>query len=176
MTVGTGLTLTGTVAPTNATNKAIVWSVKTAGTTGATISGSVLNTTAAGTVVVTATIANGATASTAYTQDYSITVNAPADGTEKQISINVGFNYGAIAITGSDGSNVIAANGSLTLSASGYTNVVWYVDGDTAGIADTGTGITLSASDYTVRIHSVTFTGRRNGNLYSQVIPFRVLE
>ena len=71
-TAGATITLTGTVAPDNATNKTIVWSVKSAGTTGATISGNILSTTSAGTVTVTATIANGQTATTAYTQDFSI--------------------------------------------------------------------------------------------------------
>jgi hypothetical protein len=74
-TVGT-LTLAGTVAPSNATNKTIVWSVKSPGTTGATISGSVLTTTSSGTVTVTATIANGKTASTPYTQDFSINISS----------------------------------------------------------------------------------------------------
>jgi len=75
-TAGTALTLTGTVNPSNATNKTITWSVASAGTTGATISGSILNTTAAGTVSVRATITNGKTATTNYTQDFSITVAA----------------------------------------------------------------------------------------------------
>ena len=75
-TVGTALTLTGTVAPANATNSTIVWSVQSAGTTGATITGSTFNATATGTATVTATIANGATASTPYTQDFTITVSA----------------------------------------------------------------------------------------------------
>jgi len=51
-TAGTALTLTGTVAPPNATNRTIAWSVVTAGTTGATISGSTFNATAAGTGIV----------------------------------------------------------------------------------------------------------------------------
>jgi len=74
-TVGT-LTLTGTVAPANATNKTIAWSVKSAGSTGAAISGSVLTTTSTGTVTVTATIANGKTESTPYTQDFAITITS----------------------------------------------------------------------------------------------------
>lgn len=57
------LTLTGTVAPADASNKTIVWSVKSAGTTGAVITGNTLKTTRAGTVVVTATVTNGLTAS-----------------------------------------------------------------------------------------------------------------
>jgi len=68
------LYLSVTVAPTNATNKAITWSVKSAGTTNATISGNTLTTRAGGTVTITATIANGRTASTPYTQDFSITI------------------------------------------------------------------------------------------------------
>jgi len=74
-TVG-ALTLTGTVAPDNATNKTIAWSVKSAGSTGAAISGSALTTTSTGTVTVTATIANGKTESTSYTQDFAITITS----------------------------------------------------------------------------------------------------
>jgi len=71
---GTDLTLNGTVEPENATNKTIVWSVSSAGTTGATITSGVLKTTATGTVKVTATITNGASATTNYTQDFTINV------------------------------------------------------------------------------------------------------
>jgi formylglycine-generating enzyme required for sulfatase activity len=70
---GQTLTLTGTVAPDNATNKAIVWSVT--GTTGATISGNTLTTTTAETVTVTATIANGKAVGEDYTQDFDITIH-----------------------------------------------------------------------------------------------------
>ena len=77
-TVGSPLTLSGTVAPSNATNQTITWSVQNAGTTGATISGSSFNATAAGTATVRATITNGLTASTPYTQDFNITVSVPA--------------------------------------------------------------------------------------------------
>jgi endo-1,4-beta-xylanase len=70
----TDLTLNGTVVPSDATNKTIVWSINSAGTTGATVTGNALKTTATGTVVVTATIANGATETTAYTQNFTISV------------------------------------------------------------------------------------------------------
>ena len=86
-TAGTALTLTGTVAPATATNKTITWAVKTQGTTGATITGSTLNTTAAGTATVTATIANGKTATTPYTKDFTITVNAEAPEPDVTITI-----------------------------------------------------------------------------------------
>ncbi len=74
-TAGVDLTLNGTVAPANATNKTIDWSVQNAGTTGATVSGNMLSTTAAGTVTVRATITNGLTQSSDYTQDFTITVS-----------------------------------------------------------------------------------------------------
>lgn len=76
-TAGTALTLTGTVNPSNATNKTIIWSVNTAGTTGATISGSTLNTTAAGTVSVRATIMLGGAGMANYTQTFNITIAEP---------------------------------------------------------------------------------------------------
>jgi len=80
----TPLALAATVAPNNATNQAITWSVHDAGTTGATISGNTLNTTAAGTVTVRATITNGATASTNFTQDFTITVTVTAPQTNSE--------------------------------------------------------------------------------------------
>ena len=73
-TAGTPLTLSGTVAPADATNKTIVWSVKAAGTTGATIDGSILSTTDPGTVEITATIADGTAVGTDYTDDFTIVV------------------------------------------------------------------------------------------------------
>ena len=75
-TVGISLTLTGTVVPSTATNKAIVWDLESAGTTGATISGgNILNTIETGTVIVTATIANGIGIGVDFTKDFIISVN-----------------------------------------------------------------------------------------------------
>ncbi|MDR2910054.1 MAG: Ig-like domain-containing protein [Bacteroidales bacterium] len=97
---GTSLTLTGTVAPTHATNKAIAWSVKDAGTTGATISGSTFSATTAGTATVTATIVNGTSISTNYTQDFDITVTGPiASGTAGPLAWSLSAD-GTLNITG----------------------------------------------------------------------------
>ena len=74
-TAGTPLTLTGTVVPSGATNRAIVWSVYDAGTTGATIDGNTLNTTATGTATVRATIVNGASATADFIRDFVVTVS-----------------------------------------------------------------------------------------------------
>lgn len=94
-----GLALNGDVMPIGATNKAITWSIVPTGTTssGASITdGRILNTRSGGTVVVRATVANGNFNSgngnpIAYTQDFSIDVNAfiPATGiTLEKVSEN----------------------------------------------------------------------------------------
>lgn len=78
MTAGETITLNGTVVPATATNKSIVWSIKDAGTTEATLSGNKLTAKAAGTVVVTAKIEKGLSDTKAYTQDFTIEVEAAA--------------------------------------------------------------------------------------------------
>ena len=75
--------LTGTVIPSNATNRSITWSVSNAGTTEAFITTSttigginnILNTPKFGSVTVRATITNGKSTGD-YTQDFTIMVNA----------------------------------------------------------------------------------------------------
>jgi hypothetical protein len=75
---GVPLNLRGTVAPEDATNQDIVWSIQSAGTTGATIWGDVLFTNTTGTVVVTATIARGLAVDMPYTQNFDIAVRNSA--------------------------------------------------------------------------------------------------
>jgi len=72
---GVALTLTGTVVPSNATNKTISWSIENAGTTGATITGNIFTTTASGTATVKATVLNGLAPGTPYTKLFEIKVN-----------------------------------------------------------------------------------------------------
>jgi formylglycine-generating enzyme required for sulfatase activity len=87
--VNTNLALTGTVTPHNATNKAIVWSVKSAGTTDAVIDGNSLSAENTGTITVTATIASGQAAETDYTQDFSINIVSTLPGlliTQEEVS------------------------------------------------------------------------------------------
>jgi hypothetical protein len=63
--VNRGLTLSGTVDPSNATNKTIVWS-------GNGVSNGILTAPSTGKHTVTATIANGASGSSSYTQNFEI--------------------------------------------------------------------------------------------------------
>ena len=69
MVVGDELTLTGTVAPADATNRTIVWSTTTPG---ATIVDGVLTTTRSGPIVVTATIVGGNADGTDFVQTFTI--------------------------------------------------------------------------------------------------------
>ena len=72
--VGEPLTLTGTVVPENATNKTIIWSIESAGTTGATITGNTFIATGTGMAEVKATILNGIAEGENYTKTFNITV------------------------------------------------------------------------------------------------------
>jgi hypothetical protein len=99
---------------------------------------------------------------------------------EGSANITIGSNYGTITISGSDGVNSISKSGaggkpiSLTLSAAdGYTGVVWYVDGVWKAAGDSAT---INAASYPIGRHTVTFTGKRGGSLFSQLIPFAVVE
>jgi len=79
MLAGTTATLNGVVAPTDATNQEIVWTITTPGTTGATLNTgvvpNVLTVPTPGTLTLTATITNGLTPTTDYTQTFTIDVS-----------------------------------------------------------------------------------------------------
>jgi endo-1,4-beta-xylanase len=77
-TAGTDLTLTGTVTPSNATNRTLDWMISSIGTTGASIvNGNKLHTLKAGTVKVYAVVLNGNKGNTYgdhYYKEFTITV------------------------------------------------------------------------------------------------------
>jgi endo-1,4-beta-xylanase len=170
------LTLSGAVEPPDATNRTIVWNISNAGTTNATINGAILNAMNSGTVTITATIAGGT-----YTGDYTESFAIEVIVDPGTLAISVGFNRG-IEVTGNSGANIIRKTGSpssLTLSvdsATGYTGVAWYVDGNTMTAAATGDMFVVEASAYAAQLHSVTFTGIKDGIPYSQLIPFTVFD
>jgi hypothetical protein len=97
------------------------------------------------------------------------------------ITVSIGFG-GTISIMGDDGYNDLSKSGAdgkpstLNLSATGYDGVRWYIDGNIGEAAAVGSQITIDAADYDIRTHSVTFTGFKNGVLYSQELPFTVIQ
>jgi hypothetical protein len=125
----------------------------------------------AGTYWVKATVAE----TTNYLGGTSAAVSFAVSYPTGSRTITIGFNYGAISITGNDGSNVISRTASpmsLSFTAVGYDSGTWYIDGTAT---TTGNNITINAANYDVRNHSVTFVGVKDGNYYStQPIPFTV--
>jgi len=131
-TVGVPLTLTGTVVPSNATNKTIVWSIKNAGTTGATLSGgNILNTTAIGTVIVKATIANGVGIGVDFTKEFTIAVNP--EGFISVIDIINVPQFTAVGVP-------LTLTGTVVPSNATYQTIVWSMKN--AG----GTGAVISTT------------------------------
>jgi endo-1,4-beta-xylanase len=161
-TAGTPLPLTGTVAPANATNKTIVWSVASAGTTGAVVNGTTLNTAAAGTVTVRATITNGTAVGTAYTQDINITIAFMA----------------VTSITGVPATGTAGIPLELTgaVAPANATNraIVWSVaSAGTTGAVVNGTTLSTTATG-TVTVRATIANGTAVGTAYTQDIGITI--
>jgi prefoldin subunit 5 len=143
-TAGYPVSLAGAaVEPANATNRTIVWTVKTAN--GGTISGNSFtpsNSVAAGTPVqLTATIANGKAPGTDYSKVHTITVNAPGTTTPE-----IGFGDDtSIRLLGngidylylSDPPVSVSLNEAYYVSLMGtYTDIAWYLNGTEQTVRD----------------------------------------
>jgi hypothetical protein len=100
----------------------------------------------------------------------------PSPPAQSNLGIIIDFGYGELTITGSGETTIIQGGtpDSLTLSAEGYEEVKWHVDGSDTPLS--GNSLTLNAEDYTPKPHSVAFTGLRGGRPYSKLIPFTVEE
>ena len=142
-------TLTGTVVPSNATNKTITWTVQNAGTTGATISGNnTLNTNNSGTVTILATIVNGASPTANYTKPFTITVSKAALSGTVTITGNAVFGQTLTANTsGLTSTPTIPNLGTLTYQwKRGTTNIGTNSATYTLVQADIGNTITITVT------------------------------
>ncbi|MCL2067227.1 MAG: hypothetical protein FWG99_07150 [Treponema sp.] len=145
-TAGTPLALSGTVSPSNATYKNIIWSISPFddGSTGASITSIFLNTTSEGTAIIRATIANG-NAQGNYTQDFNITVN---DGFVAVTSIN------DVPTTAIAGTPLNLTGTVLPVNATNQ-NIIWSVsplDDGSTGASITGNSLnTTSEGTTTIR-------------------------
>ena len=97
------ITLPTEANPPVATNKTVTWSIKEQGGTSSTLAGNVLTAIAPGTVTVTGTVVNGATATTNFTQDYSIEITAPAELGGNKVVMNFGAEPIDITLTATGG-------------------------------------------------------------------------
>jgi formylglycine-generating enzyme required for sulfatase activity len=106
----------------------------------------------------------------------TITFGATGGGASTgSLNVSIGFNSGAITVTGSSGSNVIYKEGTphtLILGVTGYEDVQWYVDNNPAAII--ANPVILDADNYAIQGHTVTFNGTRYGIPYSQIVAFTV--
>jgi hypothetical protein len=152
-TVGTPLTLSGTVTPDDATYNTITWSVKAAGTTGAAITDGVLTATAAGTVTVTAAIADGAETGD-FTKDFDITVKTATvwvtDITDVPATATVG--------------TPLTLSGTVTPADATYNTITWSVKtAGTTGAAITD-GVLTATSAGTVTVTAAIADGAETGD------------
>ncbi len=157
VTVGYELALAGTgyptVAPSNATNKTINWSLNGTNTIGATITpAGVFKATSAGTATVTATITDGKATGDPYTRDFAITVHkAPT----------ISYDTGNRSLTVSLPEKVVTGYGvssNITKVTGGYLEV--YNNGNSVYNSGTtyqssGKGFTISSSSVESIIQSI---------------------
>jgi uncharacterized repeat protein (TIGR02543 family) len=127
-----------TALPANATNKTIVWTVKTPGAGVASISGSVFKPTAVGTLVLTATIVNGSEDEAGnlsnYTKDFTIAVHSPESkpgnvglGEDTTIKLYAGTNLTPLP---TDSVVTVARDSTYYVRIpTAYTNIVWRLNG-----------------------------------------------
>jgi hypothetical protein len=144
--VGSEVDLTGAeVAPGDADNKAIVWTVKSAGTTGvsdADVAGGKFTPTGAGTLTLLATIVKGSSPDADYAAEFAISISAPdAFVPVSEISgvPDGGFVGSEVDLTGAEAAPATASNKAIvwTVKSAGTTGVS---DADVADGKFTPTG------------------------------------
>jgi uncharacterized repeat protein (TIGR02543 family) len=179
--VGIDLDLGGAaVIPANATNKTIVWSVKTPGAGVTSISGSVFRPSAEGTLTLTATIAKGREDNTGnlsnYTQDFTITVHDPAS---KPGGVGLGEDA-TIELFAGIGTTPLPRDSAITVAKDTpnyyvrilnvYTNTVWHLN----GTKSTATGNRLYLDTGKAGTVRLTVEAESGGELNSGTYVFKI--
>jgi uncharacterized protein YjdB len=163
--------LSATVAPENAADKRVTWSVSPEGivalnsTTGPAVT---ITATAAGAATITATANDGS----GKTATCAVTVKA---GNGFVISPP---DFGDEAITLSSIPDLSKrANDTFTVTVTGsYKSIRWYEDSQTYGDSISNS-YRISASNFSVSTHFLTVVVETNGGKYfSKELPFRVVE
>jgi hypothetical protein len=179
-TVGTSLTLTGTVEPETATNNDIIWSITNAGNTGAALAsdGRTLDATEPGTVTVLATIVNGMMPQD-YTQSFSITVTdgggSSSGGSQPVEYTFIGPADETITL-GTIPALSWAADTPLTLTVTGsYTSYQWYL-GETLLTGETNATLTRTARQFETITQRLTVRVTKDDVPYTKEIEFTVTE
>jgi len=154
---GKPITLTGTVRPSFASNKDIVWSVKDAGATGASVSGNILNTETEGTVTISAKIANGIAEGKEYTQDFWIVFSEGGGSGGEPVSVTgVTLDHTNLTITVGDTATLIAT---VTPANAANKAVTWH--SNELGVATVSNGfVTANAAGSAIITVTTTDGGK----------------
>lgn len=162
--IGEDLALTGTVVPSKATNKEIVWSIKDQGTAGATILDNVLSVLAEGSFVVTATIIDGESEGNDYTQDFTIIAKEAFTAVTEIKGVPVE------TIAGED----LTLTSTVVPSKATNKDVVWSVkDAGTTG-ATISDNVLTAAKDGQVVITATIINGKTEDSDYTQDFTIKV--
>jgi endo-1,4-beta-xylanase len=147
------------VVPGTATNKNILWSVKTPGTTGLTntmVAAGSFTPTSAGTVVLTATIQNGIAQGEDFTKETSITIIKPVT------------DITGVPTNGTRGYEVNLAGAVVEPGDATHRTIVWSVKTTGAGVTSiTGSSFTPSATG-TVKLTATIADGSAVGTAYAK--------
>ena len=161
---GLEITLSGIVAPENATNKRIVWSLTGAGA-GATLNRNKLSTTGEGNVTVTATIKDGLGTDEDYTQSFNIVISVT------MIAV-ASLEVPSTLLVGGYELNAIST---LTPSNALHKTIEWSVkDTGTTGAEIDGSTLTTTSTG-TVILTAFIANGKLNGD-YIQDFTVEVVE
>jgi uncharacterized repeat protein (TIGR02543 family) len=163
------VSLAGAAAqPEGATNRTIVWSVKTPGAGVSQITGNSFIPSDTGTVTLLATITGGKDIGVDYTQEFSITIYEPG-ASNPDIGLPT---YGSIVVMNSSGNPLSlsepipvalnAVNYYVSVSAD-YTDIAWYLNGRKSEV--TSSRIYLDTG--TARTIKLTVEGKKGGKLES---------
>jgi hypothetical protein len=107
----------------------------------------------------------------------TLSIAFPATGNVYGASgVGLGFNYAALPVTLNPTSGTVTKAGIITLSIAedaGYTDVEWYVDGDTGNKTQ---GYSLKPDTSVAKTHTVTVSATKDGKRYGQFVEFTVAE
>ena len=175
ITVGAPLNLTNAiVAPNNATNQTIDWSITNAltTTTGAQIdSNNVLNTTAPGTVELLATIVDGAGIGQPYTQSFTITVNQAGVIPPGFEAVGRITNVPSSVTAGS----TLTLTGTVDPTTATNQTIVWSLDNaNGTGSTLSGNVLTAGATNGNVRVKATIADGVAVGSPYEEYFDIAV--
>jgi len=160
-TVGTPLSLAGTVVPEGATDKNIIWSVWDAGVTGAAIHGNVFSAAGAGTASVRATVANGSGIGVPFTKNFSILVHPDPMAFVPAYDITAVPEEATAGVPLTLSGTVVPANATNKV-------IEWSIeDAGATGAVLSGKVLTAAASG-TVEVMAAIADGRAQGVPYTQ--------